>query len=242
MENELSNELDDMIKTISGVDQENSIPEGQDQEPVVKEPVVESEPKPEPKVDEKDSIIEELRKRIDGLESRIQVKSEPKVEIKPEPKVETKDFIGNEDLYELTSNKDKLNALLNSVYTQGIEYARKITNEIPEMVRTNISIVEDLRKTSEKFYDDNKDLAPFKRVVASVFEELASKNPDKKYQDILSDVATESRKRLELSGVTQKPTAPHLPKNRVTAVKPVEKPSTSPLVDEITAMNEALGG
>jgi len=84
--------------------------------------------------------------------------------------------------------------LLNSVYTQGIEYARKITSEIPEMVRTNISIVEDLRKTSEKFYDDNKDLAPFKRVVASVFEELASKNPDKKYQDILNDVATESRK------------------------------------------------
>lgn len=276
MESEISKELSDMLSALEGtggtedlqenVEGDNSTDETNQSdnnhddtasETTSEEPptdgtsAADEPPTNESPDEDKDSIIESLRKRINELESR---KSEPE----PEPttpkttiteplKIEPRDFIGDEDIDELISDKDKLNNLLNTVYSQGIENARKLISEhvllsIPEIVRTNVSVMEDLRKTSEKFYDENRDLAPFKKVVASVFEELASKNPDKKYQDILNDVATESRKRLELVKAAQKSTpAPRLPQKKGTATKPAGKPQTSSLADEIAAMNETLG-
>jgi hypothetical protein len=274
MESEISKELSDMLSALEGTggtedlqenvegdnstDETNQSDSGDDdtasettseESPTDETSAANEPPTNEPPDEDKDSIIESLRKKINELESR---KPEPEPTTPKTPvteplKIEPRDFIGDEDIDELISDKDKLNNLLNTVYSQGIENARKLISEhvllsIPEIVRTNVSVMEDLRKTSEKFYDENKDLAPFKKVVASVFEELASKNPDKKYQDILDDVATESRKRLELVKAAQKSTpAPRLPQKKGTATKPAGKPQTSSLADEIAAMNEILG-
>lgn len=194
--------------------------------------------------DDKDKIIAELRAKLAEKEAPSEPPQAPATAA-PTPPVE-QDFIGELDLDDVLNDKDQFNKLLNQVYSKGLLDAKKTVGEgilrsIPDIVKTNITVLTELKEMSEKFYKENPDLTPFKRVVAAVFEEIASKNPDKKYTELLSAVGTEARKRLELHKQAVAKQGPRLPtKKGSPPVKP-SKPNTSPLQNELAEMNKSLG-
>ena len=263
MDSTMSKEIDAMVTVMGGgkIKEEEVVEEKKEE---VKEGVVEKEgegiieekkeeikeevveKKEEIVPDEKDKIIEDLRRKLDEKEEKkVEVK-----EVKEEPLTfEAQDFIGDLDLDDLTRDKESFNKLLNSIYTKAVEDARKLTSEkvllsIPDIVKNNINLLSALREASDKFYNDNKDLVPFKKVVATVFEEIAAENPDKKYNELMSLVGPEARKRLELHKKAVEPLdkkPPNLPQKKGSSGKPdSEKPNTSPLQDEIDAMNKTM--
>jgi len=233
-----------------------------EEEPPVEEPAKEApaeEPKEEEEEEDELTILkrenEALRKSIDDLsgpKTESKKEQEPEPESKPEPgpvKLDEIDFIGDADVDDITYNPKELNKILNKVYAQGIDTARKTLGEgvlrsIPDIVKANVATVISLRESSERFYEDNKDLKPFKKVVSAVFEEVAAENPDKKLDEILKDVEKETRKRLELYREAIKPDTksdpkpPKLQKVKGQHRETSTKPNISPMQAEIDAMNE----
>ena len=130
----------------------------------------------------------------------------------------------------------------------GSEASRKFQEttlrNIPDIIKSNIVVQATLKKKVDEFYTDNKDLKPFKKVVAAVYEELASENPDWEVSKIFNEVEKETRERLELqkkAGATSAPTtsAPKGPKFAKTkSSRSRQKPNTSPLLEDIDEMNK----
>lgn len=211
--------------------------------PSTEAPSTESPPEP----DEKDKAIEELRAEIERLKAP--KTSAPSTEAPMQ--VGEHDFLKDEDFDELTSSPEEFNKLLNKIYKQAVEDTQKALSEkfnssIPEMVKTNLSTMTNLQKTRDQFYENNPDLKPFQKAVATVFEELAEKNPNKTYEEVLKDVASESRKRLgldkkkpEKGDGDRKP--PRLPKKKSKPGKPAEPGNENPLQSELEEMNKTLG-
>jgi hypothetical protein len=218
--------------------------------------VVEDKKEPEPEPDEKDKTIADLRAKLAESEAK------PKVETKPEVRSEVKettpepieqDFIGELDVDELTRDPKEFNRLLNKVYRQASKDTREsVMSTLPDIVKSNIAIMEDLKKASEQFYTDNSDLAPFKKVVATVFEELVAANPNKPYGDLIKDVGPDVRKRLGLPEKTssnkqpedksnKSDNPPRLPHKGGKAGRVSDTPSVNPLQSEIGEMNKTLG-
>ena len=83
-----------------------------------------------------------------------------------------------------------------------------------------------------------------------MFEDIASKNPDKKYSELMNLVAPEARKRLELHKKVVKDKGngkgdddtrpPRLPGKSGGKRQTVHKPNTSSLESEISEMNKTL--
>ena len=272
---DVKSEIGEMLKTLGGGEEikEEEIKEEKEEEEVKveeEEEVVkeeeETEEKPEEKEeevkedeekeeevpDEKDKVIEDLRAKL--AEKEIVKVPEPEPEPEPESiKFEDQDFIGELDLEEVVRDPKEFNKLLNTIYQKAVTDTRQILGEgvlrsIPDIVKTNIAVMTNLKRASDKFYEDNKDLVPFKGAVANVFEETASKNPDKKYDEILKEVGDEVRKRLGMKKEAVKKDAndeekpPRLPRKKGTPgeIKD-EKPDTSSLQGDISKMNETLG-
>jgi len=150
----------------------------------------------------------QLREQVEELRTKVEKLSGPKTE---PPKteapttdapIEEQDFVGDTNLEELVTDPKKLNALLNKVYAKGAVDSRAATVEttqsIQGTVRDSVEAHTVLKETTDNFYKDNKDLQPFKKVVAAVFDDVQTENPNKKLPELLTIVATESRKRLEL--------------------------------------------
>lgn len=196
-----------------------------------------------------ESLTEENRKLREKLSERLSAVDTKEPEKPAEVPTTPVDFIGDEDVDDLVRDKESFNKLLNQVYSKGISDTRTTLTEgvlrtIPDIVKTNVKVMTDLREASDKFYDTNKDLAPFKRVVSAVFEEVASSNPDKNYTELLDDVAKETRNRLELhhqavSNTRDEDKPPTLPHKR-TQRRAETKPNVSRLESEIAEMDKAL--
>ena len=220
------------------------------------EPAPEPVPEPEPESEPESAIdLEAIKLENENLRKRIDEMSAPKPEAKPaepvpveEPKLDEIDFIGDADVDDITRDPKEFNKLLNKVFAQGVNTSRTVLGEgilrsIPDIVKTHVATVISLRESSEQFYKDNKDLTPFKKVVSNVFEEIAAENPDKNFSEILEDVGKESRKRLELYKEAIKPEPdnkpPKLPKIGGQQRGSSTKPSVSPMLAEIDAMNKS---
>lgn len=261
----IADEIASMNKAIS----DTPLPEKKEEKPEKKEEEKTEEPeeeetkeeeKEEEVKDDKDKIIEDLRSKLAAKEAETkkeepEKKEEKKEEPKEEPlKLEEQDFIGDLDPEEIVRDKDSFNKLLNTIYSKGILDARKILGEnilqtIPAVIRNNIEIIGQMKETKEKFYSENKDLKPFEKVVAAVFEELQSENVGKTYKEIIALVGPEARKRLGLQKKAmekekeeeEEHKAPRLPKKSSSLPNKHEKPNTSGLQDEIAEMNKFLG-
>ena len=214
--------------------------------PVDPDPVIDPDPDPNLVPDEKEIELANLRAEVESLKNAKPV--EKKEEVVDAPLDET-DFIGDLDLDDLTRDKTAFNKILNAVYSKGVNDARKLTSEkvllsIPDIVKNNITLLSQLKEASDKFYDDNKDLAPFKRVVAATFEEIAAANPGKKYDELMKLVAPEARKKLDLhkqANPDKKKDPPRLPqKDGNKRNVPNEKPNTSALQSELDEMNKTI--
>ena len=203
----------------------------------------------------KEDELEKIKKENEALRKQVEEGHKKK---EPETKAPTTevpfaevDFLGNDvDLDELTRSPDLFNKILNKVYKLGSDASKQFQEttlrNIPDIVKSNVVAQATLKKRVDEFYETSEDLKPFKRVVAAVYEELASENPDWKLDKIFSEVEVETRKRLELhkkAGATSAPTTdapkgPRFPKTKSSRSR--QKPNTSPLLDDIDKMNETL--
>lgn len=206
--------------------------------------------KEEVKADDRDQVIADLRAKL-AEKVAAEVKPAEKAAVKDAVgEILDQDFIGDLDLDDLTRDSKEFNKLLNKIYRKAVSDASNSVSEntlksIPDIVKTNLTMMQDLQKMSDEFYTENSDLKPFKKVVATVFEEMAAANPDKKYSEVVKDVAAESRKRLELhktatSKDTTKPSSPRLPSKGGRPGRS-EQPETSSLQNELSEMNKSLG-
>jgi hypothetical protein len=223
-----------------------------------KDSIVSEEPEETEKTD-KDKIIENLRQRLNEKPELPLPKKEgeepekPPVETPAEPlKLEEQDFIGDLDLDDLTRDKVALNKILNTVYTKGVNDSKRIATEevlstIPDIVKQNFILFTELKEARNNFYEENKDLVPFERVVATVFGEVSAKNPEKNYIELMNLTAPEVRKRLELPNQVKNtperkeekpPRLPGVRSNQRQSQHP--EPQMSAVEKEISEMNSIL--
>lgn len=205
---------------------------------------------PSTEVPKEPTELELLRQEIAELKLSLKPKEKSPTTEAPatEAPLTAEDYLKDIDIDDLTRDPAEFNKLLNKFRDSVIaitEARQKSGNEtvirsIPEIVKKNIEIITELKKVSEEFYDKNKDLVPFKKAVASIFEEELSKNPDKKYEEILNIVAPEARRRLDLAkkATSATDTKPRLPKPKSQQRR--SQPKTDILVSELDAMDEAL--
>jgi hypothetical protein len=204
-----------------------------------------------------DKTITDLRAELANKDAEIsKLKEETKKESDEGEEKETKtdkiviepvDFLGEDDLIDITSDKEALNELLNKVYKQGIEFAQRLNESsiksMPNVIRYNMKLMSDLQKLSDQFYKDNSDLEPYRETVANVFEKVASENTGKKFEDILGEVEKQVREKINLvkkasNGNNKK--NPNLPKKKGRSGVITEPPDTSGMANEIDAMNKTL--
>jgi len=199
-----------------------------------------------------DPEVKRLREEIETLRQQVEESHKKKQETAAPTTaapVEDIDFLGNDiDLDELTRDSKAFNALLNKVYKMGEEARRRSQEDtlksIPNIVKSNVAIQATLKEKVTKFYEDNKDLAGFKKVCTAVSEELISENPNWSLDKVFSEVAKESRKRLGLqkkasattAPATKPPGGPNFPRTKTSRQRP--KPETSSLLTEIDEMNK----
>lgn len=201
-------------------------------------------PEPVPQLDERDKLIEELRAKLAEKEKPVEPAKAPTTEAP----ISEKDFVGQTDLDDLTRDPKELNKAFNKIYQQAVRDTRsELLRTLPDVVKSNIAIMTTLREATERFYDENKDLKPFKKVVAAVFEELAPTKPNSTYGDIVKDVAIESRKRLGLpepkpqDSQQPKKSTPTLPQKGGRAGRMTEKQHVDPLRSELDDMIKVIG-
>lgn len=215
-----------------------------------------------PDEDPRDKEIRELREKLALREKTTKApptSPPPTKAPSTDAPIAEEDFLGELDPEELTRDPKAFNALLNKLYIKAVEFARgevrtgseNVVRAIPDIVKNNVVLNATLKEINEKFYNENKDLVPFKKVVGVVFEELASQNPDKSYRYFVdSDETTkesilskEVRKRLDLykKAVTNKDdTPPDLPRKKG-GQRQTTKPDVTPLQEEMDKMDKALG-
>jgi hypothetical protein len=188
-----------------------------------------------PKPDGRDQIIADLQARLNAKEAK-----------REEPKIEDQDFLGEVDLDELTRDPKEFNKVLNKIYQKAVMDTRSsVVETLPEIVKTNIAIMNELKSTSDKFYEDNKDLQPFRKVVSVVFDEIAAASPTKNYSDLIKEVAPEVRKRLNITKKVEvkevkKSDPPKLPQKGSMSGKSQDSPNIEPLQAELEEMTKTL--
>jgi hypothetical protein len=211
-------------------------------------------PKEEPVVDE----LAELRKQNEELRLKV---ADKVVEVKPKEKppttdapIEDQDFLKDIDIDDVTRDPDSFNKLLNNIYKKAVESVRgevrktkeETIQSIPTLVSSNMELQKTLKEMSDNFYETNKDLAPFKKVVGVVFEEIASQNPKLPYTEILGKVGVETRRRLELKPTVITPDPkdddgpPPLPRVKKGGRIVQPKTESNPVIRQIDEMNKTL--
>jgi len=148
-----------------------------------------------------ESSFAAMKAELDELRALLTKKdTEPEVKPKVPEEVADEDFVGGLDIDEVTRDPDEFNKVLNSIYKKAVDRARaEISSRyesMPKLIQDNIEVITAVKKRTEQFYTDNKDLEPFKKVVQTVYEELAK--PGKDHEELLKEVATETRKRLNI--------------------------------------------
>ena len=258
----MNKSFDDLLGDEDGGDDVSTDPPTATDAPATDEPATDipstdapatDEPKTEPPAtdapDEKDQTIADLRAKLAEKDSGPKPTAPPATAA---PLVfEPQDFIGDEDVEDLTSNKDSLNKLLNLVYSKGVTGSRDVIGEgvaktIPSLVTGQIDIVNQMKETRDNFYAANEDLRAFPNVVSTVFDDMAKKDPNQTYDNIMKAIAPEVRKRLNLPKPSSKHNndkcnPPNLPRKKGKSGRTQDKPKTSPIESELDEMNEVLG-
>lgn len=105
-------------------------------------------------------------------------------------------FVSDEVYEKALTDPQELNVLLNQVYDQAVSY---MTQNIPQLVGTMINQQTSMQGMVDNFYKENEDLLPMKSYVGFVANEIAAKHPEWEYEQLFGEVATEVRKRVNIS-------------------------------------------
>jgi len=164
---------------------------------------------------EEEETIEDLRAREKKLLERIEEltlvqplgevapveKKEIPAEELPRLEITAENFIGEMTVDDLVDNKDKFNAVLSAVYAKAVESSNKQVYEkvllaIPEIVLGHLQRNTVVKGMVDTFYETNTDLAPVKRTVAAVANELHAQNPDWTIEQVFKEAAPKTREIL----------------------------------------------
>lgn len=191
--------------------------------------------------DDRDQIIEDLRAKLAEKDASAPKTTAPTTDAPLT--FEEHDFLKDIDIEDVVSDPKKLNELLNVAYQKAVTDTRELGTPMPDISATVAAVVS-LQKSADVFYNENEDLKPFKKVVATVFDDLIAENSDRTYAEVMAEVAPEVRKRLELPKPTKKSdksTPPRLPRKKAKSGRTEHKSKPDPLQSELAEMDEALG-
>jgi len=151
------------------------------------------------------------------------------------PGMEAISLVADEDeLYELTRDPRKFNDAINKALLDVYNKAAKVATEsalrsVPQIVSRSVETASVIQKAADDFYRDNEDLRPFKKFVAFVTTDIVSKNPDKDLVELLPEIASTTREKLNLKKIAEKKEEegndPAFVKKKTTRRKPAEKPT-----------------
>ena len=208
-----------------------------------------------PAEDPRDAEIRSMRAEIEELKRSKRTTKAPKTDApSTDAPISEEDFLGDVDLDELSRDPAQFKKVLNSVYAKAIQTVRAemkkadelVMRSMPGIVKHNIALETELKNMKDNFFKENKDLEPWAKVVANVFEELGSANPDKRYDEILPDVAREVRSRLNLptpdkSNNNNNNNSTPPPRKNKRGQRQNQRPELSQMEQELDAMDKALG-
>ncbi len=221
-----------------------------DDEPKTKPPTTDA-----PVEDELTKVKKEVEELRTKLADKVVIKDVPKT--KPpttDAPLGDHDFVKDVDLDEVTREPSAFNKLLNSIYKKAVETVRgevrkskeETIQVLPSIISSNMELQKTLKDLSDKFYEENKDLKPFRKVVGVVFDEISSQDPKVPYTEVLRKVGEETRKRLELkkpdakSVIKDKDDPPPLPRHKSGGRSPQPKHEPSSVISQIDEMNKTL--
>ena len=202
----------------------------------------EEEEEEEEEEDATKSEFAELKAEIAELKAALkagrQEKEDAPVEEKEEP-LGAKDFVTDDEYAAVLEDKAALNALLNKVYKDAVEYSTEaVLKRMPRLITQQVSHETANQQMVQEFFLANKDLLPVRRYVAMEFQQVLSSDPSLSYPDALAETAKAVRKTLGLTAQQrqQKNKKPSLPDGTRSRQAP-RKPGG--LADEIAAMARA---
>jgi len=176
----------------------------QDGTPAEPAPVAPEPPAaPTPSEDPRDAQIRQMQETISALQQTIESVAQrataPAQAAPAEPQQEKIRFLEKEeDLDRALNSVDNFNELLSNVMAK-MEAALLAKSEI--LAQQVAHGVYTQRSAVSEFYSTNQDLAANKAFVGVVANELAAAHPDWDMGQVISNLATEVRNRLRLSGV-----------------------------------------
>lgn len=115
--------------------------------------------------------------------------------------------VSEDDFQSSLENKQVFEKILTNVRDQAVE---RTVQSIPQLVQTMIKQQLYLNELSREFYRANEDLAGIRPFVGVVANEIASKNPGLKPEEVLEKTAIEVRTRLAMKAraTQQSPSGP----------------------------------
>jgi len=165
-----------------------------------KTPPEKDEPSDEP--DELATLREQNAKLLERIEGLTPTEAKPPKEGEdvptPTPQAapgEPMDFIGDEDLDDILADKDKFNGVLTKIVTTSME---NILRSMPQVVNAQVKQQQTFQTYVDEFYKENEDLAPVRKTVGAVANEVHSEHPDWKLNQIFEETAARTRKMLGL--------------------------------------------
>ena len=130
------------------------------------------------------------------------------------PTPSTRNFLeGFNDLDEIFSSPENFNKLLLAVHNNTLEEASKLTAErilsnLPQIMSQYVTQHISMSKLVDDFYTTNADLAPVKRTVTAVANEISAEHPEYTTQQVFDETAKKTREILKLQQVTPETTKP----------------------------------
>lgn len=157
---------------------------------------------------EAQSTIAELRQQIEALMNKQNTPATqaPEAPANNTPIVQSQegvfDFIGDEDIDDVVSTKEKFNQAMTRVVNLT---AQTIVRNLPSMVQTQVATHSSLREATESFYKENEDLLPVRKTVGNVADQVAAEHPDWTIPQLFEETANRTRKILGIKRSTTTP-------------------------------------
>lgn len=182
--------------------------------PVVEKPAVVAPPVSAPVVENPElvalkeqnaKLVEQLNKLMAGTVTPPPVAAP----VVPAPSVPppqmSLDFVGDEDIDEILSSKDKVNALLGKVMQVA---AQHMVAQLPTTVQGVVAQQHTVNEFVNTFYTENGDLKQVKSVVGAVANTVGREHQDWTLAQVLEETAKRTREMLGLPGKSAVATPP----------------------------------
>ena len=152
----------------------------------------------------RERILMERLEKMTG--ERLDAATSP-VAVATSPVLSEKNFLESiTDLDEVFSSPENFNKLLLAVHNNALEEASKLTAErilsnLPQVMSQYVTQHLSMNKLVDDFYTANADLAPMKRTVTAVANEVSAEHPEYTTQQVFDETAKRTRSILKLQQI-----------------------------------------